>query len=149
MPTFGKKTLLRENKSLGLDKVPLPELSLNSFLTMRNPEDNIHKLKTLKKRYCRFSHSKITSILRQRTEHRAMNQMVFYDKYNDLLVFECKHLRLIIQVLFAILDYNRTINHSEDQQFLCFFEPLLDKVAAITKFQQAVRLSMFRKKLKE
>ena len=66
MPTFGKKTLLRENRSLGLDKVPLPELSLNSFLTMRDPDDNTHKLKILKKRYCRFSSQKITSILQQR-----------------------------------------------------------------------------------
>lgn len=75
--------------------------------------------------------------------------MVFFDKYNDLLVFECKHLRLIVQVLFAILDYNRQLNHAEDQQFLCFFEPLLDKVASITKFQQAVRTCLYRKKLKE
>ena len=29
MPTYGKKTLIRENKNLGLDRVPLPELSLN------------------------------------------------------------------------------------------------------------------------
>ena len=40
MPTFGKKTLIRENKTIGLDKVPLPDLSLNSFLTMRDPEDS-------------------------------------------------------------------------------------------------------------
>ena len=78
-----------------------------------------------------------------------MNQMVFYDKYNDLLVFECKHLRLIIQILFAILDHNRLVNPAEEQQFLCFFEPLLDKVAAVTKFQQAVRRSLFRKRLKD
>jgi hypothetical protein len=111
MPTFGKKTLLRENKSLGLDKVPLPELSLNQFLTMRKPEDNNLKLKILQKRYCRFSKVKIEKTLRDRHENRAMNQMVFYDKYNDLLVFECKHQSLIVAILFAILDYNRTINH--------------------------------------
>lgn len=40
--------------------------------------------------------------------------MVFYDKYNDFLVFECKSLKVIVQVLFAILDFNRTIDHNED-----------------------------------
>lgn len=60
--------------------------------------------------------------------------MVFFDKYNDFLVFECKNLRLVVQILFAILDYNRSLNQTEDQQFLCFFEPLLKKVAAVTKF---------------
>jgi hypothetical protein len=59
--------------------------------------------------------------------------MIFYDKYNDLLVFECKDLKLLISILFAILDYNRELS-SDDQQLLCFFEPLLDKVVAVTKF---------------
>jgi hypothetical protein len=36
MPTFGKNTLIRENRSLGLDKMPLPELSLNQFFSMKN-----------------------------------------------------------------------------------------------------------------
>jgi len=75
--------------------------------------------------------------------------MVFYDKYNDFLVFQCPHLRVIVQILFAILDYNRSINHQEDQQFLCFFEPLLEKVAAVTKFQQAVRTCLYRKSLRD
>lgn len=61
-----------------------------------------------------------------------MNQVVFFDKYNDLLCFNCKHLKILVQVLFSILDYNRGLNHAEDQQFLTFFEPLLRKVAAVT-----------------
>ncbi len=40
--------------------------------------------------------------------------MVFYDKYNDFFVFECPSLKLIVQILFAILDYNRQINHEVD-----------------------------------
>lgn len=32
---------------------------------------------------------------------------------------------------------------------MCFFEPLLNKVAAITKFQQAVRLALFKKRQRE
>ena len=47
MPTFGKKTLIRENRNLGLDKVPMPELSLNQFFTMRNPEATNHHLEVL------------------------------------------------------------------------------------------------------
>ena len=66
MPTFGKKTLIRENNSLGLDKVPLPELSLSQFFEMRKPDDNNLKLKILQKRYCRFSATKINTILKQR-----------------------------------------------------------------------------------
>ena len=38
MPSFGKKTLIRENKSLGLDKVAQPMISLNNFLFMRDTE---------------------------------------------------------------------------------------------------------------
>lgn len=81
---------------------------------MRNPEDSNQKLKILQKRYCRFSKQNISRILNERQEQRALNQMVFYDKYNDFLVFECKSLKVIVQVLFAILDYNRTIDHNED-----------------------------------
>ena len=29
MPSFGKKTLIRENSTLGLDRVPMPDMSLN------------------------------------------------------------------------------------------------------------------------
>ena len=73
MPTFGRKSLIRENKTIGLDKVPLPELSLNQFLTMRNADDNNQKLKILQKRYCRFSKQNISRILKERQEQRAMN----------------------------------------------------------------------------
>lgn len=44
MPTFGKKTLIRENRNLGLDKVPMPELSLNQFFTMRDADTTNHHL---------------------------------------------------------------------------------------------------------
>jgi hypothetical protein len=40
--------------------------------------------------------------------------MVFYDRYNDLLVFEGPSLRLIVQILFAILDYNHQVSKEED-----------------------------------
>ncbi len=81
---------------------------------MRNPENTLHHLEILHKRNCRFSHQKLKVIFQQRQEKTAMNQMVFFDKYNDLLVFECRHLRIVVQVLFAILDYNRQLSSSED-----------------------------------
>ena len=74
--------------------------------------------------------------------------MVFYDKYNDFFVFEATSVRLILSILYRILDYNRDIDPTEDQQFLCFFEPLLEKAAAITKIQQAIRARLFRNRCK-
>ena len=71
--------------------------------------------------------------LRQRKTF--LNQMVFFDKYNDLLVFQGPSVRLVLSILFAVLDYNRTIDTNEDQQLLCFFEPLLDRQAAASKIQ--------------
>ena len=41
--------------------------------------------------------------------------MVFYDKYNDFFVFEAPSVRLILSVLYRILDYNRDIDPNEDQ----------------------------------
>jgi hypothetical protein len=40
--------------------------------------------------------------------------MVFFDKYNDFLVFEGQSIKLLLPILFAILDYNRTIDIAED-----------------------------------
>ena len=75
--------------------------------------------------------------------------MVFFDKYNDFLVFEGPSVKLVLSILFAILDYNRTIDPSEEQQFLCFFEPLLDRAANITMVQQNIRAALFRRSLKQ
>jgi hypothetical protein len=42
MPSFGKKTLIRENKNLGLDKVAQPNISLGNFLFMPDKEAALH-----------------------------------------------------------------------------------------------------------
>lgn len=68
MPTYGQKTLVRENRSLGLDKVPMPELSLNHFFTMPDPDSTTRQLQTLQKRNCHFSHQKLRLIFKQRQE---------------------------------------------------------------------------------
>ena len=127
----------------------MPEFSLNKYLTVKDSELTNRRLKLLKKRNCRFSHDRLKAILEERKAKTSMNQMVFFDKYNDLLVFECKHLKILVQILFAILDYNRQVSHSDDQQFLCFFEPLLKRIAAVTQFQQALRMCLHRKKQAE
>ena len=54
MPTFGKKTIIRENKSLGLDKAPEEDFTLNDFL-FKKPEEKQDvetKLQKLEKRMC-------------------------------------------------------------------------------------------------
>jgi hypothetical protein len=42
MPSFGKKTLIRENKNLGLDKVAQPNITLSNFLFMPNKDAALH-----------------------------------------------------------------------------------------------------------
>jgi hypothetical protein len=71
--------------------------------------------------------------------------MVFYDRYNDFQVFEAPTVALVLQLLFAILDHNASIDNNEEQQFLCFFEPLLQRQAAATRIQQSWRAFLFRK----
>ena len=86
----------------------------------------------LRKRNYNLKMSNLKAQLASRKKKTFLNQMVFFDKYNDFLVFEGPSVKLVLSILFAILDYNRTIDPSEDQQFLCFFEPLLDRAANIT-----------------
>lgn len=40
--------------------------------------------------------------------------MVFYDKYNDFLVFESPHIDILVTLCFAILDHNRSIDTNDD-----------------------------------
>jgi hypothetical protein len=50
MPTFGRKTIMRHNKTIGLDKGTIEDFSLNKFLFSDNPQLTDHMMKTLKKR---------------------------------------------------------------------------------------------------
>ena len=52
MPTFGNKTLIRDNKTIGLDKLRQPEFSLTPFYYSTDYEKTNHMFKILKKRYC-------------------------------------------------------------------------------------------------
>lgn len=40
--------------------------------------------------------------------------MVFFDKYNDLLVFEPSSTMVLVAVLYQILEYNRSIDVDEE-----------------------------------
>lgn len=149
MPTFGKKTIIRHNKSIGLDKQQKPEFTLKNFLYTDNPKATNHMISKLRKRDYNLKQSNLKAQLASRKKKTFLNQMVFFDKYNDFLVFEGPSVRLVLSILFAILDYNRTIDPNEDQQFLCFFEPLLERAASLTMIQQNIRASLFRRSLKQ
>lgn len=74
---------------------------------------------------------------------------MFQDQYKDFLIFEGPSLDILVTLCFAILDYNRQAFHDGDQQFLLFFEPLLNRVAAASRIQQNWRAYLFRKKLQK
>ena len=47
MPTFGKKTIMRENRALGLDKKRNEDFSLNNFLFSDDPDFTTRKMNIL------------------------------------------------------------------------------------------------------
>lgn len=114
MPTFGKKTIIRYNKSLGLDKRQNEDFTLKDFLYTDEPKTTNHMLSKLRKRNYNLKMSNLKAQLASKKKKTFLNQMVFFDKYNDFLVFEGPSVKLVLSVLFAILDYNRTIDTNED-----------------------------------
>lgn len=156
MPTMSKKTIIRKNKNLQLDKGKVDGFSLKKFFWSDDHAFTDPKLNKLKKRKVFISKPRLKMILDERKKKSFLNQMVFYDRYNDLLVFEGpsnkspeSNCELLISILFAILDYNRIVAREDEQQFLCFFEPLLEKQATIAWMQQSVRAGLFRKRLQK
>jgi hypothetical protein len=71
-------------------------------------------LTILKKRKVFISKQRLKVILDERKKKSFLNQMVFYDRYNDFLVFEGPSVNLIVSILFAILDYNHQVAKEED-----------------------------------
>jgi len=100
----------------------------------------------LKKRKVFISKPRLKQILDERKKKTFLNQEVFYDRYNDLLYFEGPTVSLVVSVLFAVLDYNHSASKDDDQLFLCFFRPLLQRQASLTTIQQQIRAHLFRKK---
>ena len=87
---------MRDNKSLGLDKGNVSEFSLKKFYFSDKPDFTYHMLDILKKRKVFISLPRLRALLEERKKKSFLNQMVFYDKYNDFLVFEGPSLRLIV-----------------------------------------------------
>jgi hypothetical protein len=53
--------------------------------------------------------------MENRKKKTFLNQMVFYDRYNDFQVFNSPSVALVLQLLFAILDHNANINSGDEQ----------------------------------
>lgn len=73
MPSSGKKTIIRENKSLGLDKEPIPSFSLNKYYYTHNPADSDRQLKKLKRRMCRFNMTYLKTEMENRKKKTFLN----------------------------------------------------------------------------
>jgi len=121
MPTMSKKTIIRKNKNLNLDKGTDENFSLKKFLWSDKRKFTDHMLTILKKRKVFISKPRLKMILDERKKKSLLNQMVFYDRYNDLLVFEGPSHKsaesngaLLISILFAILDYNRMVAREDE-----------------------------------
>ena len=114
MPTFGKKTIIRFNKSLQLDRRADEDFTLKKFLFTDDKKTTDRMMSKLRKRNYNLKMSNLKAQLASRKKKTFLNQMVFFDKYNDFLVFEGQSIKLLLPILFAILDYNRTIDIAED-----------------------------------
>jgi len=64
-----------------------PEFTLNKCYFSKDYEVTNQMLSILKKRYCNENQEAICQILKLRREKVALEQIVFFDKYNDFLVF--------------------------------------------------------------
>jgi len=68
MPTFGPKTIIKTNKSLGIDKSTNPDFTLKNFYFAEKDKAEFtkHKLDALKKRRCRLNEKQLRETLDQR-----------------------------------------------------------------------------------
>lgn len=57
----------------------------------------------------------IRSEIKRRHDTQGVNKLIFYDKYNDFLIFEGRTLSQTLSVLFAILDFNRNLDFADEQ----------------------------------
>ena len=75
MPTFGKKTIMRENRSLNLDKEPNEDLTLrNFFFSSKEEKPETEKtLEKLKKRKCHLKLQTLRAQIQQRKKKSFLN----------------------------------------------------------------------------
>ena len=90
------------------------DFTLKKFLYTDDAATTDHMMAKLRKRNYNLKMSNLKAQLKSRQKKTFLNQMVFFDKYNDFLVFEGPTVKLVLSILFAILDYNRTIDPNEE-----------------------------------
>ena len=73
MPTFGKKTIIRYNKSLGLDKRVNEDFTLNKFLYTDDPKTTNHMMSKLRKRNYNLKMSNLKAQLASRKKKTFLN----------------------------------------------------------------------------
>lgn len=133
------------NKSLPPNKFADPTFSLRDFIF--SPPDkraqNDRTLRALTNR-SHTNHEQLKADLEKQKKNPFLSQFVFQDQYKDFLVFEPKHLDIVITICFYVLDYNRTVNVHEDQQMILFFERLLMRVASIAAIKNAWKAHKWR-----
>ena len=66
MPSLGKKTLVRKNRSLDLDKSGRPDMKLSDFYFPKAKREEVKVLGTLKKRNCHVNIPKLNETIKQR-----------------------------------------------------------------------------------
>ena len=73
MPTFSKKTIIRYNKSLGLDKHPNPDFTLKNFLYTDDPKTTNRMMSKLRKRNYNLKMSNLKAQLAHRKKKTFLN----------------------------------------------------------------------------
>jgi len=96
MPSCSKKTIIRENTNLGLDRAEKPDFSLNNFYYSSDKAKTDASLQTIKRRMCPVKKKEVNNVIDGRKKKTFLNQMVFYDRYNDFMVFESPSVRLVL-----------------------------------------------------
>lgn len=114
MPCFSGKTLIRRNYTMGLDRKAQPDFSLNKLYFTRDKKRSDRMTSTLQRRKCPVNAKLVQAEIERRQDRGEVKKLVFYDKYNDFLIFEGQTLSQTLSVLFAILDFNRSINLEEE-----------------------------------
>lgn len=133
------------NKSLPPDKFSDPTFTLRDFIFSppERKEWADRKLRILTNR-SHTNHEQLKTDLEKQKKNPFLSQFVFQDQYKDFLVFEPKHLDIVITICFHVLDYNRQVNIHEDQQMILFFERLLQRVAAMASIKNAYKAHKWR-----
>jgi hypothetical protein len=73
MPSLGKKTIIRQNKSLKLEREKDPSYSLNNYYFSDDRDESNRQLKNLKRRMCKFNAQQLRSDMEARKKKTFLN----------------------------------------------------------------------------